>query len=371
MPKIVTHLIIGLGLGGAETMLYQLLLHRSGKETEHRVISLGMGSHYEQPIKDLGVDLTVLPIKRKPLSAYRRLKKLVKESDTLCCWMYHANFIGERAFKKERKKGKKLIWNIRHSNLDKKNNSRLTLFLNKLCAKRSAHVDVIAYNGDEARRVHEAAGYAKERGVVLDNGCDLERFAPVVGAKEKLQAELGIPHDKRIVISVAKDAPIKDLPTFISAFGRVKNALPDVVSVMCGKGVTAGNERLKELWNAAGLIVGKDVFPLGLRLDVPDLLSASDLYVLHSAGEAFPNTLIQAMACECLCVSTDVGDARRILDDDLLVATPGDPEELARLMIYALELPAAERGEKAGRNRRTVKERFDIHKIYSGYEALY
>ncbi|MBR4489015.1 glycosyltransferase [bacterium] len=371
MPKIVTHLIFGLGIGGAETMLYQLLLHKRDPELTCRVISLGQGRYYEDPIRELGVELTVLPFRKKPISSFSKLKKTLSDTDVLCCWMYHADFIGEKAFRKERKKGKKIIWNVRHSNLDKKNNSRSTVLISKLCAKRSRKVDLIAYNGNEARRVHEEAGYCRDRGVVLDNGCDPDVYAPVPGASRKIRDELGIPDGKKIVISAAKDAPIKDLPTFISAFGLVHRDMPDTVAVMCGSGVTKENERLASLWADAGLTPGEDVFPLGVRHDIPTLFSASDLYVLHSAGEAFPNTLIQAMACGCLCVTTDIGDASRILNDGDRTVKPGDVDALAKAIESALCLPAEICLEKQKRNRETVEEKYDIHQIVKGYERLF
>ncbi|MBQ6263404.1 MAG: glycosyltransferase [Clostridia bacterium] len=371
MPKRVTHLIIGLGLGGAETMLYQVLLNKSGPDTVHRVISLGQGSYYEDPIKDLGVDLTVLPFKKRPVSVFFKLKKLLSGTDTLCCWMYHACFIGEAAFRKERKKGGRIIWNIRHGNLDKENNSRSTIIANGLCARRSGKVDLIAYNGNEARRVHEEAGYCRETGAVLENGCDTEEYSRVPGADRKIRDELGVPDGKKIVISAAKDLPIKDLPTFITAFGRVHKDMPDTVALMCGSGVTKDNERLTALLRAAGLRVDEDVFLLGMRHDIPTLFSASDLYVLHSAGEAFPNTLLQAMACGCPCVTTDVGDARRILDDEERTVKPGDAEALAKAIESALSEPEEGRRIRVRRNRSAVEERYDIKRVVKNYEMLF
>ena len=113
MPKRVTHLIAGLGLGGAETMLYQLLLHRKDNSIIHRVISLGAETYYEQPIKDLGIDLIVVPFKKNPIGSISKIKKLIKDTDTLCCWMYYGNFIGELAFHSYHKdKSKKIISNL-------------------------------------------------------------------------------------------------------------------------------------------------------------------------------------------------------------------------------------------------------------------
>ena len=147
--------------------------------------------------------------------------------------------------------------------------------------------------------------------------------------------------------------------------------MPDTVAVMCGSGVTKENERLASLWADAGLTPGEDVFPLGVRHDIPTLFSASDLYVLHSAGEAFPNTLIQAMACKCPCVTTDVGDARRILNDGDRTVKPGDSDALAKAIESALSEPDEDIEIRVCANRQTVENNYDIRQIVRKYEEMF
>ena len=199
----------------------------------------------------------------------------------------------------------------------------------------------------------------------------MQKYYPIREASEKLREELGITREKKIVISVSKDTPIKDLPTFIKAFGMARKMIPELVAVMCGSGVTPSNEKLQTQWQEAGLVVGKDIFALGLRDDIPMIMSSSDLYVLHSAGEAFPNTLIQAMACECLCVTTDVGDAKRILEDEAMTVLPGDATNLSKTIVYALKLDEDTKKSKRAINRQIVTEKFDIRSIVYEYQTLF
>lgn len=369
MDRRVTHLITGLGKGGAETMLYQMLKYRTDQEITHQVVSLGGAHYYEGPIRELGIPVTELNFRTRPISGFLRLVKLLRGTDTLCCWMYHANFVGYLAAKLV--KIPRVIWCIRHSSLDPKLNKKRSLFLNRVCACWSSRVTAVAYNGERSRLAHEAIGYAPEKGCVLSNGCDCEEYAPDDAAREDLRRELRIGLETRVILSITKYTPIKDVPTFIRAFGELRRKGADVAAVLCGVGVEPENRELTALCAEERLEIGRDVFLLGLRHDVPRLLAACDLYVLHSAGEAFPNALAQAMSCGCLCVATDVGDVKRILPDNYCIVQPGNAGILAKKIIEFLELPSEGVRRIRDQNRRTIQEKFDIHKIVQEYEALF
>lgn len=369
MAKTVTHLITGLGKGGAETMLYQVLKYRTDRKITYQVISLGAGHYYEGPIRELGVPVTELNFRTRPVSGFLRLVKLLRETDTLCCWMYHANFVGYLAAKLV--KIPRVIWCIRHSSLDPELNKKSSLFLNQVCARWSNQVTAVAYNGERSRLAHEAIGYAPEKGFVLSNGCDCEEYAPDDAAREDLCRELGIGLETRVILSITKYTPIKDVPTFIRAFGELRRKGMDVAAVLCGVGVEPENRELTALCAEERLEIGRDVFLLGLRHDVPRLLAACDLYVLHSAGEAFPNVLIQAMSCGCLCAATDVGDVKHILPDSRWVIQPGDADILAEKMVELLELSLEVAQRVQIQNRRTIREKFDICQIVKEYEVLF
>lgn len=370
MGETVTHLIIGLGKGGAETMLYQVLKYRTDLQPIHRVISLGVSHYYEQLIRELGLEVVELDLKKKPLSTLVRLPCLVKGSDTLCCWMYHANLLGYIA---GRIAGvKKILWSIHHSNLDPNLNSSRTLRINHICARWSRKgVSGIIYSGVQARTIHESVGYLSSIGAVVENGCDCQEYAPDASAADLLRAELGVPETKKVILSVTKFTPIKDIPGFIRAFSSFRKAQDDVVAVLCGLNVTPENQTIAALCQEAGLAIGKDIYLLGMRHDVPRLLAACDLYVLHSAGEAFPVTLVQAMASGCLCITTDVGDARGILDQENCVVPPGDPQLLAEKMGEMMNLTGDVVDTMTATNRCRALERYEIREVVKQYEEWF
>ena len=368
MPKRVVHLVNGLRLGGAETMLYQILKYRTNLAQEQLVISLGESHFYENKIRDLGIQVIEFPFRNCPLGSIIKIIKILKTTDVLCCWLYHSNFFG---FFAGRIAGvDRIIWCIRHSNLDKSKNKLSTLLINRICARLSNSVDIVAYNGNISRQVHEKIGYASEKSVVLMNGVDCVQYSPLRGARDSIIHEFCIPKEKKIILSVTRNHPIKDLPCFVKAFANLHNGNPNVVAIICGEGVDYDDVNIVKLCTQSGLSVGKDVLLLGVRQDIARLMTSCDLYVLHSAGEAFPNVLVQAMACGCLCLSTEVGDARDILDDNEMIIPPGNNRILGEKMKWALQLPMHVINEKKEHARNRAKQHYDIHEIVKGYEKV-
>lgn len=57
---------------------------------------------------------------------------------------------------------------------------------------------------------------------------------------------------------------------------------------------------------------------IGNRKDVPNVLAASDVYVLPSLHEGLPNSLMEAMAMGLACVATNVGGVKELISQDEL-----------------------------------------------------
>jgi len=120
------HLVIGLSNGGAETMLYNLLLFQQDSEIVHSIVSFGKNNQFwENEIRKLGIGLIVLDLKRRPIQSLYNAYRQIKYCDVLNCWLYHCNFIGY--YLGRLAKVPRILWNVRHSNLDKKYNKKATI----------------------------------------------------------------------------------------------------------------------------------------------------------------------------------------------------------------------------------------------------
>lgn len=371
-PRRVTHVITGLHTGGAEAMLYKLLAVTDKTLLASDVISLLSGGEYADSIRALAIPVHDLAMRRGVPSpqALWRLRTLLQRSSpaVVQTWMYHADLAGALATR--RMPATRLVWNIRHSNLDSELNRAQTLWTVRLCASLSHWAPAaIVCNSTNARQVHVDLGYAADKFVVIPNGFDTERFAPDAAARAALRAELGLAPATPLVGIVGRFHPQKDYATFVQAAARVHGAHPDTHFILCGSGVDPQNTALVNWIAAAGIADATHL--LGLRTDIPRIMAALDLFCSSSAGEGFPNVVGEAMACAVPCVVTDVGDSAMVVDDTGFVAPPQQPAALAQLLLQALELEPAQRRQLGMQARQRIVDHFSIQAIAERYTELY
>jgi glycosyltransferase involved in cell wall biosynthesis len=140
---------------------------------------------------------------------------------------------------------------------------------------------------------------------VIWNGVPLELFSPrgTLEEQAKLRQKLGLEEDRLMVACVARFHPVKDHATLLSAWPTVVKEHPEAVLLLLGEGEE--RSRLEEQVKREG--ISSSVRFMGARQDVPDFLHCVDVFALTSLSEASPLTLLEAMACECPSVVTDVG----------------------------------------------------------------
>ncbi|HYM80052.1 MAG TPA: glycosyltransferase, partial [Candidatus Limnocylindria bacterium] len=140
-----------------------------------------------------------------------------------------------------------------------------------------------------------------------------------------------------LVTSLGRLAPEKDYPTLLRAFARVV-AERDARLLILGEGPE--RPRLERLILDLGLA---DRAALAGFLPNPHaVIAASSLFVLSSAFEGLPNTLIEALACGTPVVATDCDSGpREILADGAFgrLVPVGDERALAGAIVEALQAP--------------------------------
>ena len=368
MKKIV-HIITGLNNGGAEMMLYKLLLNIDKSKYNIEVISMTDDGVFADKIRELDIKVTSLNMKRgiPSLRGIFKSVQIVKGSDFVQTWMYHADLFGFIVCKIAGIKN--IIWGIHHSNLDKDKNKRLVLIIAKINSYLSRYTYKIVSCSNYATNIHVSSGYDQSKFVNIPNGFDLDLYFKVKNAKEDLCNELNIDKDSKIICHVARWDILKDYKTLIKSLSIVNEKYNNIKFILCGPNIDNDNEELSNMLKNKG--INEDTLLLGRRTDIPKIMSASDILVLSSSGEAFPNVIGEAMACETPCVVTDVGDCKFIVDKYGAIAEKQNPKSLAIAIESILDLSNDEIEELGKNARNRVINNFDIHTVVKMYVKLY
>lgn len=111
---------------------------------------------------------------------------------------------------------------------------------------------------------------------------------------------------------------------------------------------------------------------LGFRKDLPDLMSAVDLFVLPSVAEAFGLVLAEALYLGTPVVSTQVGGIPEIVADEVdgVLVPPANAQALADAISTLLNDPAR-RAQMSGTGCEKVLRKFRFDDMVQSYEAIY
>ena len=110
---------------------------------------------------------------------------------------------------------------------------------------------------------------------------------------------------------------------------------------------------------------------MGLRSDIPEILSQTDIFVLPSHSEGLSNALMEAMASYCACIASDTGGNRFLIENGIsgLLFPPGDREAL-RAHIRRLIEDSAKRRMLGQAARKRIEGQFSwdvVSRMYRNF----
>jgi glycosyltransferase involved in cell wall biosynthesis len=204
---------------------------------------------------------------------------------------------------------------------------------------------------------------------VIPNGVDTDRFQNVPdGVRQSLRATLGLAGDF-VWLAVGRFEIAKDYPNMLHAFAAVRRQQPAAVLLLVGGGsLQAETEALGE-----SLGLGERVRFLGIRSDVPELMTAADAYVMSSAWEGMPIVLLEAAAAGLPVVATLVGGNHEVISDKEtgFLVPPRDSEALGRAMLRLMQTPEGERRIMGERGRDYVQRQYRLGRVVDRWEEIY
>lgn len=367
-PLRVLHVIGGLQLGGAETVLYRLATAPSGG-IEHEVICLGERDWYSTPLEERGITVHHLGMKSmaSALGQLKALRRLIRRSnaDVIQCWMYFANVLaGVMA-----PRGTPVVWGIHNSTFDHvRPASRFTAYVGGVGCRWLA--DFVVNCSQRSAEAHAKLGYSAVPHAVIPNGYDTSIFHPNDAARLATRASLGIGPDEFLAGSITRWHPEKDVPTLLGAMKILRDRGVPLRCLLIGPGLDASNPDVTRA--LAGL--EETVIPLGRRADVPDLARALDLHILPSRSEAFPNVVAETMLSATPNAVTDVGDSAMIVGENGWIVPPGDQEALAGAIVQAYQewrVRPADWARRRDAARESIAARFTFERMVEAYAAVW
>ena len=365
----VMQVVPDLDIGGAQETARTLAAHlpRVGRPT---VVTTFRDGPLRREIEALGVPVEVLPERRHSVIALplflaemvRRRRDLLALVERHRVGVIQTQGLGTLDFlvMTLRRRGRLQVWwTIQNANFLLRG-EHLPGHRWLLRPKRAAHrllyrfgagiVDgIIAVSDETAASFRRSVGNVVGRITVVCNAVDVERY-PARVDREAMRRRLGLAPEEHAMTMVGTFKRQKGHRHLIEAATQVVPRFPHVRILLVGDGELAG-----EVWGqveAAG--IADRVLFLGSRRDVPEILAASDSFVLPSLWEGLPVALVEAMASRLPVIATAVSGTRQVMVDGRTgwMVPPGDPDALTVAMAELLSDPAgAHAVAAAGRER--------------------
>jgi glycosyltransferase involved in cell wall biosynthesis len=203
------------------------------------------------------------------------------------------------------------------------------------------------------------------------NGIDISALNAAFVPKDAARRALGLSPEIIVLSSVANLFDYKGHQDLLEALSRRgPGGLRNWVLLVAGRDVGNNLARLRTLADQLGL--SDRVRFLGLRLDVPAVLSAADIHVSASHYEGFPNNVLEAMCAGLPVIATEVGGVPELVVDGRtgLLVPPRSPSLLTSAL-HRLASDPERRLAMGAAGRARAQECYTIERSVAAFEDVY
>ncbi len=304
MIRKVLHLRSSGGMLGAESVIIEIAKHsaRFGYQS-----IVGAIKNENDPVpefmrvaNDHHIEAVLFEGRKSlDLSLIRRIKKYIKQEqiDIVHCHGYKEDFYGVFAAADIPKVATNHLW--------KRTTTKSSIYA-LLDALLLRFFDQVFGVSDEI--VQEMSRLHIKNPVKIANGVDLKRFMNIV-PPPSLYQELNIKTNQRILGMISSLTPEKGHGVAIQAIQNIVREYPHVKLLIIGDGILG--VELQQQVKEQGL--NDHVVFLGKRMDIPDILSIIDIFLLPSYKEGLPMALLEAMAAGKAVIASRVGENAQVV----------------------------------------------------------
>jgi len=368
-PKKILYLHNTLGVGGgAEALRYTMLKYIDRKKYDISLCCLVRKGEIGDDIEKLGFNVDLLNTSDKiyNLAAIIKLYKYLHRNkiDILQTVFFNVNLLGRVAGILA---GVPKIIIEEHSYYERYNPRfgfilrGVNKYLSRLTYKIIACADIVA------KRISSEENIPMDKFCVIPNTVDPQRMRPS-RSREGLRKELNIREGELVIGSIASFAPRKGHIFLLKAIEECIKEIPKIKVLLVGTGML--RDKAAEMVKEKGL--SEHIVFLGLRKDIPDIISMLDIYIQPSLAEAFSISITEAMSMGVACIVTDVGGNREIVSGDQcgILVPPRDPVALKDAIVRLAQ--DADLRKKIGKSAaERIASVFNPKRYINSLEELY
>ncbi len=361
--KVLVHVISNLGIGGAETVLYQLLRRLGSHEFDHKVVYFYEGP-YVQKIKQLGIPVyhvTGFLCVYDPVFFVRFFALIDRlRPDCLHTVLWAANFLGRLA-----------AWMYQiplvqalHNNLDQ--NGFVRSCIDRFSPKPPGPLVAVSQGISQSVLAH-APWIDRKKVCVIKNGIDCYEVQKNGQAEMASRKELGLADDHFIIGTVGRFEAVKNYSLLLTAFAILYDTYRKERLVLVGQG---SQERF----------LRQRAYHLGVEQEVTFVTGQPgyryypifDCFVMTSYKEGLSMALLEAMSFGLPCIVTSSEQTHDVIvhEKNGLLIKAGEPQLLADTIARLVQDDELKQRLAKGA-KETVERSFSIDVMVAGYADLY
>jgi len=219
---------------------------------------------------------------------------------------------------------------------------------------------VIALTESMKKKLQEI--YARDM-FVVPNGIDLKKF------DTDLEKKMCVKKTKKVILFIGRLHAVKGVRYLIEAMKIIQNEDSEIKLMLVGD----GKDRTKLQKLVKSLDLGDCVSFAGQIPNhrIPEYMATSDIFVLPSLSEGFPNVILEAMASRLPIIATDSGGIPCLIQNEVngFLVKPRNSNEIAKKILFLLKNDKV-RQDISANNKNLAKE-YSWEKIVVQLEKIF
>jgi glycosyltransferase involved in cell wall biosynthesis len=365
----ILYIVGSMERGGVETLVrdWCQALHGSGLECSV-VCTLSRSGDYLADLEQIGVPVLELKWTGQSGIAFTvKLARLIRMMQievvhSQCAWS-----LPQQAFGARLGGAKRYVLTVHNVYANGTKTDEIRRWIG-ICLARQLIDEIIGVSDAVSAHTRKWLWLPDDEIRTIRNGIRLDQFSFSNDERGRVRESLGLSQDTPCLVNVASLSEKKNQDLLLRAMAEIVSRQPRAVLLLVGDGPL--REKLKQ--TAIELCIDDHIVILGKRNDIPQILHASDIFVLSSTREGLPLALVEAQACGLPAVSTRVGGVDEVVlhKKTGLLVPAGDTQAFANAVIKLLEQPETARAMGVAGKERMLRC-FDAESCIGAYRTIY